>query len=85
MLIISQGKYQNAKKASRYASQLKQKGVDVYQMAIGGNEDVPAIRSVASKQQHKTVFITSSYDAMKPHLRAVINRICEGAEKPFRK
>ncbi|XP_048583307.1 uncharacterized protein LOC5512020 isoform X1 [Nematostella vectensis] len=81
LVIISQGKFSDPNKAARHAYQLRLDNVDVFQVAVGGGEDLPSVRRVVSHKHDKTVFMTSSYDALKPHLRAVTQRVCEGAEK----
>jgi len=80
-VIVSPGTFSNPAAAIRLAGLLKLNQVDVFAVPVGKNPDVPTIRKVISKKQHKNAFITTSYRALRPHVRALTKTICEGAEK----
>lgn len=82
---MGSGKFINSKKAASLANQLRQKKVDVFAVAIGGKGDVAAVRNVVSKKTENNAFMITSYNALKPQLRALTKAICDGAEKLRRK
>jgi basic membrane lipoprotein Med (substrate-binding protein (PBP1-ABC) superfamily) len=78
---MSTGKFQDAKNAALLASQLKQSQVDVFAVIIGGKGDIAAIRNVVSAKVENNVFLTTSFDALRPQLVALIEAVCNGAIK----
>ncbi|XP_048583231.1 uncharacterized protein LOC5507629 isoform X2 [Nematostella vectensis] len=81
LVIISQGQLDDAATAAGIAAQLRQKFVDVFSVTVGNNSDVTGLREIVSKPVDKNVFMTSSFGALDPNLRALTRTICEGADK----
>lgn len=54
-------------------------------MPVGGQGDIATIRNVVSKKIENNAFITTSFDALRPQLRALTKAVCDGAEKLRRK
>lgn len=63
------------------ASKLRKKFVDVFAVPIGPNPDVRTLSKVVNKPVEKNVFMTTSFNALRPNLRALTKTICEGAQK----
>jgi len=82
LVIIGPGKFANPSRAARLAGELKQNLVDIFVMPVGYDPDVEAVTKVASRIVDNNVFMTTSPEALRPHLRALTKRICEGAERP---
>lgn len=81
LVIIGSGQFLDSARAIALSASLKQNLVDVFSVPIGPNYDVATQRKFASPNANKNIFITSSYDALKPHVRAVTKAICDGAVK----
>ena len=64
--------------ATQAAASLRQKFVNVYDVAVGTNPDVNTIQKVVSPEPYENAFMTSSYDALDPNLRRLTERVCEG-------
>lgn len=79
------GKFLSAKRAALMANKLRQEHVDVFLVPIGGEGDVAGVRNVVSKKIENNAFMTTSFDALRPHLRALTKAICGGAQKLKRK
>lgn len=82
LVIIGPGKFANPSRAARIAGELRQTLVDIFVMPVGYDPDVQAIEKVASREVANNVFMTTSPEALRPHLRSLTKRICEGAERP---
>ncbi|EDO40326.1 predicted protein [Nematostella vectensis] len=81
LIIIGSGKVENPAGATNLANQLRQAQVDIFAMPVGEGKDLAALKTIASKKVEKNIFVTSSYLALKAHLRALTEAVCEGAEK----
>lgn len=82
LVIIGSGKFANPSRVARIAGELKQNLVDIFVMPVGYDPDIEAISKVASRVVDNNVFMTTSPEALRPHLRSLTQRICEGAERP---
>lgn len=78
MVIVSDGRFDNPAAAIEASNKLKQKFVDIYVVPIGENPDLDTLKKIASRQVENNVFVTSSYNALEPHLRRLTQRVCEG-------
>lgn len=81
LVIFSQGIFQNSPQAINIASKLRQKFVDVFAVPIGSNADIPTLIKVVNRPIEKNIFMTTSFNALKPNLRALTKTICKGALK----
>ncbi|EDO40322.1 predicted protein [Nematostella vectensis] len=81
LVIIGSGQFQDPAVAIGLGAALKQNLVDVFAVPVGDNPDVATLRSFASPNVEKNVFMTSSHNALRPHVRAVTKAICDGAIK----
>jgi hypothetical protein len=82
LVIIGPGKFSNPDTAARIAGELRQNLVDVFVMPVGYDPDVPSMKRVASRPVDNNIFMTTTPEALRPHLRSLTRRICEGAERP---
>ena len=81
MVIIHDGRFQDAEAAVKASTALKEKFVDVFDVAVGSNPDVDTIERVVSREPYDNVFMTSSYNALDPNMRRLTQRVCEGGTR----
>lgn len=79
--MVGSGQFLESARAVALSAALKQNLVDVFSVPVGPKPDIATIRKFASPPVNNNVFITTSYDALRPHVRAVTKAICDGAIK----
>ena len=78
LVIISDGRFDDSAAAIEASSNLKQKFVDIYAVPVGDNPDIDTLKKLVSREVENNVFVTSSYNALEPHLRSLTKTVCEG-------
>ena len=78
MVIITEGRFVDKQLVIEASEKLKNECTYVYAVAVGASPDVATLRSIVSHDANNNIFMTSSYDALRAHLRAVTNTVCEG-------
>lgn len=81
LVFIGHGLFKNSIQAVVLANKLKQKAIDIFAVPIGPNADVDTITKVVSRPINNNVFMTTSYNALRPNVRALTKTICQGAQK----
>ena len=81
VVIITEGKFANSAEAVASASKLKNQSIDVFAVAVGPDPDVPTLKGIVSPKVENNVFMTTTYDALRPHRRALTDTVCEGGKE----
>ena len=77
-MLITEGRLSDAEGAVEAALKIRSKYVDVFIVAVGEDPDVGSLVKMVSPPVDNNVFMTTSYNALRSHLRAVTDTICKG-------
>lgn len=79
--MITEGKFSDPGAAEEAAVQIRALPADLFVVAVGDDPDVDSLVTMVSPPVESNVFMTTTPNALRAHLRALTDTVCKGGRE----